>query len=182
MAKGNELVEKDSRSVDYGRGGKHNFPTSPEVGEGFGRYIRSAKTALDLPPIDIADINQCKQRVSDYFDYCAQNNLAPTLVGVAAWLGISRDTLHTWRTGECRAATHTDYFKRVATVIEDTIINASLNRQCDNATAIYMLKALHGLIETLGIITPANASTIGDRLPEDIIAEYKDVVDVPEDD
>ena len=67
------------------------------------RYLRQARVALSLPPIDISDEKQVWDRIMAYFDHCEQFDRKPQMIGMANWLGIDRSTLNSWKRGECRS-------------------------------------------------------------------------------
>ena len=108
------------QTVTKGRGGKNNWPQMQEPDEPGtnARYLRHAMASLNLPPIDIADINQCEERATAYFTQCINDDIKPNLVGLCNWLGISRDTLHKWRNGTTRSDTHTDFFKKLILLVK----------------------------------------------------------------
>ena len=58
------------------------------------RYLRQAMVSLDLPPIDISDPEQVWDRAMAYLNHCADNDRKPQLIGLANWLGVSRDTVN----------------------------------------------------------------------------------------
>lgn len=129
-----------------GRGGKYNFPSNAEPEEAgvAARYVRYAAVSLDLPPIDISDPEQIKQRAKEYFNFCAENDRKPQWTGLANWLGVSRDTLNSWENGEYRGSTHSDLIKRIKSIIEEIIVECGNNGDIQQVFAIFQLKAQHG--------------------------------------
>ena len=100
--------ETENKVVDIVQKKKRNRPDLANFGEEHtepgdnARFIREARIAFDggldrkpLPPIDISDPEQVKQRISDYFDFCELHDKKPSPVALASWLGVSRETLNT---------------------------------------------------------------------------------------
>ena len=121
------------------------------------RYLRLAMTSWNLPPIDISDPKQVEQRITDYFNHCADNDRKPNMVGMANWLGISRDTLNTWKRGEYRSETHSDLIKKAINVIEEQWVDYMLNGKVNPASGIFIGKNHLGYKDASEVVlTPNN--------------------------
>ena len=121
------------------------------------RYVRYAMASLDLPPIDISDPEQVKERIKEYFAYCAENDRKPQIVGMANWLGIGRDALNNWKRGEYRSDTHQDIIKRAVDLIEEMWVDFMQNGKINPAAGIFIAKNHLGYRdETQVVVTPNN--------------------------
>lgn len=121
------------------------------------RYLRLALASWDLPPIDISDPEQVKQRISDYFKHCAENDRKPNVVGMANWLGVSRETLNLWKRGEYRAETHLNIIKKAMSVIEEQWVDYMMNGKVNPASGIFIGKNHLQYSDTQNIVlTPNN--------------------------
>ena len=120
------------------------------------RYIRHALVAWDLPPIDISDPAQVRQRITDYFNYCAQNDRKPQLVAMANWLGVSRETLNTWKRGEYRAETHSDIIKKAVDLLEEIWADYMQNGKINPASGIFIGKNLYGYRDVQDVVVTPN--------------------------
>lgn len=92
-----------------GRGGKNNFPNSqlPDTDPGDNtKFLNHALAIRNLPPIEIGDPVQVKNRINEYFALCAQNDMKPSATGFRNALRIGKTTLWEWRQGSYRAGTH----------------------------------------------------------------------------
>lgn len=137
------------------------------------RYLRLAMVSLDLPPIDISDPAQVEQRIKDYFSFCGDNDTKPSVVGMCNWLGITRETLNTWRRGEYRGASHSDLITRAYSVLEQLWTDYMLNGKVNPASGIFLGKNLFGykdvqdvVIQPKQTITDENAAEIGAKYSE----------------
>ena len=99
----NNLTDTVTSAVKQKR--HRNRPDLQNFGEEYvqpgdnARYLRHALVSLDLPPIDISDPKQVEQRIRDYFQYCIDNDRKPNMIGLANWIGVSRETVNTWKRG-----------------------------------------------------------------------------------
>lgn len=138
-----------------------NPPTEPGDNA---RYIREARIAFDggmerkkLPPIDISDPEQVKQRISEYLDYCELNDKKPSPIAMAAWLGVSRDALNHWKRGEYRSETHHDIIEKAYTLMEEIWYDFMQNGRVNPASGIFLAKNMFGYRdETQVVVTPNN--------------------------
>lgn len=120
------------------------------------RYVRFALVAWDLPPIDISDPEQVKQRIGEYFRHCVENDRKPQIVGMCNWLGISRETLSTWRNGEYRNGTHSDIVKKAVAFIEEMWADFMLNGKINPASGIFLAKNWYGYKDIADVVVTPN--------------------------
>lgn len=121
------------------------------------RYLRLALTSWDMPPIDISDPLQVRNRISQYFQHCVDNDRKPNMVGMANWLGVSRDTLNSWKRGEYRTETHSDIIKKALAIIEEQWVDYMLNGKVNPASGIFIGKNHLQYSDTQQVIlTPNN--------------------------
>lgn len=120
------------------------------------RFIRFALTAWNLPPIDISDPKQVEQRIGDYFQHCADFDRRPQVVGMCNWLGISRDTLNTWKNGEYRKGTHSDIIKKALSFLEEMWAEAMLTNRLNPATGCFIAKNWYNYSDTQQIVVTPN--------------------------
>lgn len=94
-----EKTAKEIIKVKDGRDGR-NLPNNPnalnlKAGDN-AMYLKNALTFFNLPPIDTKDPKQVEERVNFYFTKCIQDDIKPTVNGMALSLGVDRTTLHNW--------------------------------------------------------------------------------------
>jgi len=131
-------------SADYGEPGENS------------RFIRHALVAWNLPPIDISDPKQVERRIGEYFQYCADNDRKPQIVGLCNWLGINRDTLNSWIRGETRTATHTDIVKKAVSMIEEMWADYMQAGKLNPATGIFLAKNWYGYKDVADVVVTPN--------------------------
>ena len=120
------------------------------------RFVRWALASWDLPPIDISDPEQVRERIGMYFKFCAENDRRPQIVGMCNWLGISRDTLNEWVRGVTRGATHSDIVKRAYSVMEEMWTDYMTYGKISPPTAIFLAKNWYGYRDVADVVVTPN--------------------------
>lgn len=175
----NNLTDTVTSAVKQKR--HRNRPDLQNFGEEYvqpgdnARYLRHALVSLDLPPIDISDPKQVEQRIRDYFQYCIDNDRKPNMIGLANWIGVSRETVNTWKRGDYRAETHSDVIKKALDVLEELWMDYMLNGKANPASLIFLGKNLWQYKDQSDIIvTPNNPLDTAD--PETARKKYLDAI------
>jgi hypothetical protein len=143
------------------------------------RYLRMARAPLALPPIDISDPKQIEDRINLYFTFCENNDRKPSLIGIANWLGVHRDTLNSWKRGEYRSGTHSDVVEKAVTVLEELWVDYMQNGLVNPVSGIFLGKVLFGYREKQEIVVkPENPlgeqydqKQLEERIAGEIVAE-----------
>ena len=157
--------------------GKKNFGEENIQAGDNSRYLRHALATLELPPIDISNAAQVSDRLGWYFNHCADSDMKPTVNGMCNALGIHRDTLHAWRTGEYRADSHQAIVMKAYRVLEELWEDYMLNGKINPVSGIFLSKNLfYGYADKQEFVLTPNsglseedAATIAakyDELPE----------------
>ena len=120
------------------------------------RFIRLAMTAWDLPPIDISDPEQVKQRITEYFQHCAENDRKPQLIGMANWLGVDRSTINSWKRGEYRTETHSPIIKKAIDFLEELWVDYMQNGKVNPGAGIFLGKNLFGYKDVADVVVTPN--------------------------
>lgn len=142
------------------------------------RYLRYAMASWDLPPIDISDPKQVEHRIQEYFMFCAENDRKPNMVGMANWLGVDRDTLKTWKTGEYRRETHSAVVKKAVLLLEELWVDYMQSGKVNPASGIFLGKNMFGYRDQQDVVvTPQNPlgdspspATLAERLGQATLA------------
>jgi len=104
------------------------------------RYLAHAMTIMEQPPIDISNPKEVEARIQRYFGHCVNNDMKPTVNGMCNSLGIHRDTLHTWRTGEHRKGTHQAIVLKAYRLLEELWEDYMLNGKVNPVSGIFIAK------------------------------------------
>ena len=146
---------------------KRNRPDLDKFGEEHtepvdnARYLRFAMVSLDLPPIDISDPEQVKQRIHDYFQFCVDNDRKPNMKGLGNWLGVDKTTVNSWKRGEYRSSTHSPLIQKAVDILEELWIDYMQNGKVNPGSGIFLGKNLFGYRDVIDI-APTTAQPLGD--------------------
>lgn len=148
-------VTKKKRGAKWIRDLSEDGPAGMQPGEN-SQFVRHALASWNLPPIDISDPEQVNQRLGEYFQYCAENDRKPQVVGMCNWLGISKDTLNSWKRGEYRSETHSDLIRKAYDMLEEIWIDYMQNGKINPATGIFLAKNYWGYRDVADVVVTPN--------------------------
>lgn len=155
--------------------GKKNFGEENVLPGDNSKYIRHALATLNLPPIDIAKSEQVSERLDWYFNHCIESDMKPTVNGMCNALGIHRDTLHAWRTGEYRADSHQAIIMRAYRLLEELWEDYMLNGKVNPVSGIFLSKNLfYGYADKQEFVLTPNAG-VSDEDVAAIAAKYDEL-------
>ena len=120
------------------------------------QFVRHAIASWDLPPIDISDPEQVKERIGIYVDYCAKNDRRPQVVGLCNWLGISRQTLNEWKNGDVRSSTHGDIIKKAYSIMEEMWTDFMLYNKVNPPVGIFLSKNWFNYRDVADVVVTPN--------------------------
>ncbi len=157
-------------------------PGKPNFGQEYiqpgdnSRYLKHALATLELPPIDIRDPEQVSDRLDWYFTHCADSDMKPTVNGMCNALGIHRDTLHTWKTGEVRAGTHQDIVLKAYRVLEELWEDYMLNGKVNPVSGIFLGKNLFtGYADKSEVVLTPNNRGLSEADVATVEAKYEEL-------
>lgn len=143
------------------------------------KYLTHALAIMDQPPIDTSDPVQVEQRIHWYFEHCVSNDMKPTVNGMCNALGIHRDTLFCWKTGEYRKGTHQEVVLKAYRVLEELWENYMLNGKINPVAGIYLSKNLFpGYSDKQEFVLTPNQNGIPDAMDASTLeAKYAELPD-----
>ena len=160
-----------------GKGGFGSVDT--EKGDN-ARYLRHALSSVNLPPIDISNEKQVADRIEWYFEHCADEDMKPTVMGMANALGIDRRTLYDWGRGKFRDATHSPVVKRAYAVLEELYEDYMLNGKINPVSGIFLGKNHFNYTDKQDIVVTPNNPLEQKRTAAELAEEYGDELPPPE--
>lgn len=137
-----------------------------------GRFLRHALAGYNLPPIDISDIEQVKERCEWYFNHCIEDDVRPTVAGVSNALGINRKTFYEWCVGHDRSKTHCEYIQRVRNIMEEMMEGYMLSGKINPVSGIFLMKNNFGYTDKSEVVLTPNTPLGEEVSPEVLQKKY----------
>lgn len=141
------------------------------------QYIRHALANLNMPPIDISDPRQVEERIMWYFNHCIEDDMKPTVAGFCNALGVTRETLRTWKSGEYRAGTHQDIIKKAYALLEEQWEHYMVNGKVNPVTGIFLAKNNFGYQDKQEYVVTPNSQQLSQNDLATIEAKYDELPD-----
>lgn len=163
-------VQQIVKKKKDGRDGR-NLPTA-DVLHGTGentRYLSFIMARDQMPKVDRSDPEQVRERFNWYFNYCAQNDMKPTLAGLAASIGVTRRVLWQWKTGVDRPKNYPvieEAYGRMEELWEMYMMNGRINP----ASGIFLGKNQFDYKDVQDVVVTPN-NPLGEQRSADEIAE-----------
>ena len=178
MSKTDEVVEQ---IVKKPRGGKN----SPVIGDNGlqvepgdnAKYLMVSMKLMELPDIDLKEVEQVRERLSEYFQIHADNDLKPTVAGMGLALnGMDRRRLWEIRTGNDKAydlpTAVSDTIKKAYKLMENLWENYMQNGKINPVSGIFLGKNNFGYQDKTEYVVTPNMQNDSDYDADDIRKRY----------
>lgn len=129
------------------------------------------KQAINAPRVDLSDTQEVQKRIFMYLEACSLSSSFPSVMGLAAALGCSRQNLNRWLLSHANHTT-TDFINIVKDLIADVLTDAALRNNAAQIMAIFQLKNLHGFADRVEVAPVTPERNDRDYDPEDIRKRY----------
>lgn len=127
--------------------------------------------------IDIHDLNQIATSTNEYFDFCAQQGIMPSMRRLANWFGYSYQRLYQIIEKQSPEGIYLD---QIRDAIKDNLEQAALVNAVNNISAMFILKTQHDYVEATKVVLEPSQSLLGQPKSVEEIADYIDA-DIVED-
>lgn len=121
-----------------------------------------------LPPLEDHSVRAVQQRIAEYFDICAKNDMRPGVEGMCLALGVNRSTLLRWERGELRPELQETVQKAkqlIAAYLEDVSMSGRLNP----ATSCFLFKNWFGYKDVVTNEVEVKPSPFGEQMSNEEI-------------
>lgn len=136
------------------------------------KFLAHALAIHSWPPVDIDSDEEIEQRLQQYFVFCQENDIKPTVAGMANSLKVSRYTLQDWKTGKRRGSRRQEiigfYYGLLEELYEDYMMNGKVNP----VSGIFMGKNHFGYQDKQEISIKAKQQFNDDIDPEEVKQKY----------
>lgn len=144
------------------------------------KYIDHSLRLAGLPQIDIKSADELKQRVTEYFTICAEDDMKPSVAGLAVAVGVNRKTLWEWSvTGN---SDRSNVIKKAYALLDLQMTDYMQNGKINPVSGIFLMKNHFGYTDKQEVVVTPNNPLGEPQETEEIKQRYLDSVVVDEDD
>ena len=147
-----------------------------EPGE-MARMMMQAMTISHWPNIDTNNAEQVAERIDQYHNFCIEQDMKPSVVGMAMALGVDRTTLWKWENGvdSNKPIAVRNAIKRGREINELMLVQMMQTNRINTVAAIFLLKNSHEYKDQQDVVITPNTPAEG-RDPAEIRQQYLDAL------
>lgn len=138
------------------------------------KYIRHSLALVRLPKVDMSDEKQVSNRVYEYFEICEQNDMKPSVTGLALALDVDRKYLWQLREGSRgKNPAVADTLKRAMTLLDNQMVDYMQNGKINPVSGIFLMKNNFGYADKQEVVVTPNNPLDGDKDVAALEEQYK---------
>ena len=139
-----------------------------------------AGVMMDWPDVNVREPEQVKERMGMYFALCAQDDMKPSVAGMALAFGVDRKTIWAWANGvdsKTLPAESRNLIKKAYQLLNAQMESYMQNGKINPVAGIFLMKNNMGYADKQEVVLTPNQQ-LGDQIPaEDLEKKYlEDVV------
>lgn len=138
------------------------------------KYIRHSLTLVKLPKVDMSDEEQVSNRIFEYFEICEQNDMKPSVTGLALALDVDRRYLWELREGKRgKNPAVADTLKRAMTLLDNQMVDYMQNGKINPVSGIFLMKNNFGYADKQEVVVTPNNPLEGEKDVAALEEQYK---------
>ena len=155
-----ELVDIGQQTV---RKKRQRPEQQPQTEPGDNRkYINHSLRLVDLGKVDMANNEAVTERVRQYFQICSDDDMKPSVAGLAVALGVDRGYLWEIRTGrKGKSPEVADTLKRAVNLLDLQMTDYMQNGKINPVSGIFLMKNNFGYTDKQEVVVTPN-NPLGD--------------------
>lgn len=135
------------------------------------KFINNSMRIFNLSKIDINNAEQVKSRVQEYFDICGEDDVKPSVAGLALALDIDRTYLWQITAGKTgKNADVVDTLKKAMKLLDLQMTNYMQNGKINPVSGIFLMKNNFGYADKQEVVVTPN-NPLGDGQDEKQLEE-----------
>lgn len=134
------------------------------------KYLQHSLTLANLPEIDTKNIQQLEERIFEYFQICAQDDMKPSVAGLALAVGVDRKTLWLWSKTE--KSERCNVIKRAYQILDLQMTDYMQNGKINPVSGIFLMKNNFGYSDQQEVVVTPNNPLGEQRATEEIEQRY----------
>lgn len=177
-------MKKESKSIvptgDSSKGGLYYGVDKTESAQKISNILNKSNALLYESlghNIDIHNLEQLKESTIEYFNFCSEQGIMPSMRRLANWFGYSYQRLYQMMD---KQSPEGKYLDQIRDAIKDNLEQAALVNAVNNISAMFILKTQHDYVEATKVVLEPSQSLLGQPKSVEEIAHYIDA-DIVED-
>lgn len=139
------------------------------------RYLEHNLKMWDWPSVDMKKPELVKERIGQYLSLCAEDDMKPSVAGLALAFGVHRNTLWRWSNNiDCGSfpTESCDLIKKAYHFLNAQMENYMQNGKINPVAGIFLMKNNMGYSDKQELVLTPNQQ-LGDQIsPEDLQRKY----------
>jgi hypothetical protein len=176
-------MKKDDKSIIPTGGNKKGLYNVPDKNESAQKITAILEKSNELlfeslgHNINVHDLEQLTVSTQEYFNFCSQHGIMPSMRRLANWYGYSYQRLYQIIE---KQSPEGRYLDQIRDAIKDNLEQAALVNAVNNISAMFILKSQYDYVEATKVILEPSESLLGQPKSPEEIATYIDA-DIVED-
>lgn len=139
------------------------------------KYLEHSMVMLDWPDVNVREPEQVKERMGMYFALCAQDDMKPSVAGMALAFGVDRKTIWAWANGVDSKTLPEDsrnLIKRAYQFLNAQMEDYAQNGKINPVAAIFLMKNHFGYQDKQEVVLTPNNQLGETTSPEELQQKY----------
>lgn len=138
------------------------------------KYLNHSLKLAALPAIDIKNAEQIGERITEYFTICAEDDMKPSVAGLAVAVGVDRKTIWQWSVGE--KSDRSNLIKRAYALLDLQMNNYMQNGKINPVSGIFLMKNHFGYTDKQEVVVTPNNPLGEQKTNEELEQKYLESV------
>ena len=139
------------------------------------QYLTHSLKMWDWPEVDMREPDQVRERIGRYFQLCAEDDMKPSVAGIALAFGVDRKTFWAWANNVDSAYLPNEsrnFIKKAYQLLNAQMENYMQNGKINPVAGIFIMKNHFGYADKQEVVLTPNQQ-LGDQVPaEDLEKKY----------
>lgn len=139
------------------------------------KYLEHSLAMWDWPDVDMREPEMVKERIGQYFKLCADDDMKPSVAGMALAFGVDRKTLWAWCNGVDSAyipTTSRNLIKKAYQLLNTQMENYMQNGKINPVAGIFLMKNNMGYQDKQEVVLTPNTQLGDSATPEELQKKY----------
>lgn len=139
------------------------------------KYLEHSMAMWGWPDVNMREPEQVKARIGQYFQLCADDDMKPSVAGMALAFGVDRKTIWAWANGVDSAYLHAEsrnLIKKAYQLLNAQMENYMQNGKINPVAGIFLMKNNMGYQDKQEVVLTPNNQLGEATPPEELQQKY----------